>query len=520
LPGGFCVNTTQADCSQRGGTYNGQRACGSPSQECPRACCLPSGQCQELTPSQCALAFGSIQTLGSTCQTVVCDNPCLCYWLNGEADGRNAVVSESNVLVPRSDSADDIIVPAGNVLFGREFCGIMVTNDLYRRVGWIIDKPNALLNIYSDCNGKPGDLLAMFTTPTYEVLGNAPFGSPGQWKYVKFCFDIASLRLDASEREQRFWVSLVGVGENDPGDRYFWATSKTEPTTSVQGVQAQLRSDWVVGFEDWRDIEDTNAVCHDLAFDLCGDLVGVIGDTSSLALDCGVKMLNTTSFRTKVADNFQVQPCAFAEIREVTLWVATNLAPTAATLEVYGDGCDQPELIVPQAGTLSTREVRSNGAPVVFVSPVSSQPLPVYELTWSFPPGVFGLEGGRNFWLASFLESGGESTAEAFALCRPSTSCDIVITQARFLTAPFGVNDWTAVSSVLGAERDLAYRVLGVVRPAELPSYLASPQRDPDPVAVPAKMSDLNGDGVVDVEDVREMLRRIGAAGSSDSAGR
>lgn len=507
-----CMMLTACECTASGGTPRDPgTTCLDPMCDpaTTRACCLTNGVCDVLTPTSCASVGGTVQSEGVTCLSAPCSSECQCYWRNGDQDGRNAVVSESNVLVPLSATADDVIVPAGNVLLAREFCGTMVTNDLFRVTNWYIDTPEARLDVYEDCNGRPDSLITSFSNPEWEVVGNAPFGSPGQWAYVKFCFDVSELRLDASTQERRFWVSLVGVGDMQPGERYFWATSKSEPTTTVQGVQGYMHSEWVDGFSDWRAVEDTNADCHDFAFQLCGDLVGVIANNGTYSLDCGVKALNTTNFRTKVADNFQVEPCAFADVREVTTWIATNVTPTQAHLEMYTNDCEQPAFVVPQTAILSVKQVvDSGGLPAVFNSPVSGSPLHVFELRWSVTPGTVLVSGGRNYWIAAYVSGASDVSQEAYVLCKSDFDCSIAITQAKYLAAPFAVDDWTDVSILLGMERDMAFQVLGVVHSAVQPAVFASPERRLEPATLGSR--DVNGDGVVDLQDAAEILRRMG----------
>ena len=446
--------------------------------------------------------------LGVTCAQANCGAACECYWLNGDPDNANAVVSETSVLVPDSMSADDLYIPAGKVLLAQEFCGVMVTNDLRRVDGWTIDVPDARLTIYEDCNGKPGETIATFFQPVSDVIGDAPFGFQGQWKYVRFCFDLSGLRLEACEAEQRIWVSLVGVGDDDPGERYFWATSATAGDSPIQGTQAQLLSQWIEGFTtEWRDIEDTNADCHDLSFRFCGELIQVIAGNGEFAQGCGVKMLNTGTFGTKLADNFSIAPCSLAELRQITLWIATNLSPTRARLDLYENTCQTPGTLIPQTGSLTASIVLDDmNMPLMFQGTTHS--LNVYRLTWRFDPGALGLEGGQNYWAAVSVSGSSGPADEAFVLCASSGLCDITLTEARFLAPPYAISTWTPLSSILSDPRDLALEVLGIV--SRDPALVAAP---PLIYAAPERpitnQPDLNADGRVDSSDVAEVLRSL-----------
>ena len=75
LADGSCVEVTQADCTTRGGVYNGDGSacadvvCG----ELPQACCFAdSGGCLSLMPSVCAAAGGVPGGIGTDCANFVC----------------------------------------------------------------------------------------------------------------------------------------------------------------------------------------------------------------------------------------------------------------------------------------------------------------------------------------------------------------------------------------------------------------------------------------------------------------
>ena len=437
---------------------------------------------------------------------------CSCFWENGDRDNVNAVVSESNVTVPSSEAADDFFLPACKVFRLDSFCGCMVTNDLPATNGNVTDKPSAVLYIYDDCNGKPDEVISTFTDPNFTIIGNAPFGSPGQYKYVKFCFTALQLYINGEGAETRYWASLVGVGDNQPGERYFWATSKTAPATDIQGVQAQLRSQWIEGFGDWRDVDDTNGGCHDLCFTICGELCEVLCENGPYATDCGIKMLNTTFFGTKAADNFQIRPCTSVELCLVEAYIATNCTPSRSKLELYTNECDKPDSRIGVFGTPDViTQLGAGNAPRTFNSPVSNLPLTIYCLRWKFAPGSVNLAGGQNYWLSVFLEGTGVITEEAYFLCKQLSPCHIKITQAQFLSVPYDVNDWLDIQDILDGPRDLAFRILGKVS-QQHPSYAPGFGVNTTPTAGGRLIGDLNGDASVNLTDLVQVLNSLGGS--------
>lgn len=517
LPNGECVVTTSSDCSLRTGFFAGIGTVCSPANVCGGACCLPNGTCiDQVTAAVCNSQQGVFRGPQTNCGTVTCGE-CVCYWENGEADGQNAVLSHTNVTQPDSEAADDFVIPAGKQLIINEICGCMVTNDLEVQNGNKLDTPDAVLFLYDDCNGKPGTHLATFVDPSYEIGANAPFGMAGQYKYVRFCFDLNEYILSTQgSGDKRFWLSLVGVGDNQPGEVYFWATSRTAPLSLIQGVQAQLRSAWIEGFADWRDVDDSCcAGCHDLCFDVCGDLCDVVIDNGPYALDCGLKILNTTSFGTKTADNFEIGSCFIAELCYAELYIATNCEPTRSRLELWTNECNTPAELLRQFQNPEVIVELNGTTPVTFSSPVSGNPLQVYRLRWRFNHGQVVLPGGRNYWIATYVDGSGLATDEAYFLCRPLSDCHIRITQAKFLAGSFTVNEWEDIGTVLPMPRDAAFRVFGKLMQDD--RYPATAGDQPAPwtrgAADTTKVvpGDVNGDGVVDARDLLEITTLIGA---------
>lgn len=78
LPAGNCIIASSTDCSNQGGTYQGDNVtCGS--VNCPQpvmgACCLPSGVCEQRTQSSCQASSGTYQGNNTLCANVNCPQP-------------------------------------------------------------------------------------------------------------------------------------------------------------------------------------------------------------------------------------------------------------------------------------------------------------------------------------------------------------------------------------------------------------------------------------------------------------
>lgn len=74
---GFCVQTTEANCTFVSGTYQGDNSvcevglCPGPTG----ACCFASGACQEVSEGDCAALAGTFQGVGTTCTPNPCPQP-------------------------------------------------------------------------------------------------------------------------------------------------------------------------------------------------------------------------------------------------------------------------------------------------------------------------------------------------------------------------------------------------------------------------------------------------------------
>ncbi len=84
LPDGNCNVLTQTDCATAGGTYNGDgTTCAT--ANCGGACCLQNGNCIITSPNDCSAQSGTFQGLASTCETANCPQPTGACCLNNGA---------------------------------------------------------------------------------------------------------------------------------------------------------------------------------------------------------------------------------------------------------------------------------------------------------------------------------------------------------------------------------------------------------------------------------------------------
>lgn len=433
---------------------------------------------------------GTIVVGGST--PVGCEN---LVWDNGPKDNITAVVSQENIRnTPDSAAADDCFLQKGFIYRLDSFCGIMITNDCPPDDGGSWDNPDAVLNVYSDCDGCPDELLESYYDPSYEILGDAPFGAPGQFKFVLFTFDLNKLTVEGGERK---WFSLVGIGDQEPGETYFWASANNG---TVQGAIAKLRAPYIFGNNDWNEVgPNLNGPCTDLFMQLKGEKCSCLCDNTPKATDCGAKIINSTTFGSKSADNFQLAPCKSFDICKIEAYIATNCDVTRATLEVYGNDCDEPDSNPPFVFT----NPWVFDTECTFLSPVSGAVLPVFRVCFEFDPGQFSLDGGRNYWLSVFVPGLGFITDEAYFLCKEKDDCHIKISQAKHIADLFGVKEWRDISDALGEPRDLAFRVLGT-------DFQDSHQDATAPAAVNADPADVNNDGSIDMNDLIRVLNSFG----------
>lgn len=364
------------------------------------------------------------------------DSPDCIPWDNGEPDFRHAVNSQS---LDSYDArvADDFMIPHGAVY---KFDTVTLTMAVH------LDdpgaEPTAVLEIYDDCNGKPGDLFPEAPIPaeSFERLGPAPWDG---FELVRFTFPAMAL----AEGYQRVWLSPVGVGLG----LYYWISAGEG---DIQGVQGQIKNPGCAapGFVDGESVPCFE-VCTDFNFRIDGACCEHLIDRSDFVLD-GKPSIGQPDFATiRAATDFQIPPYReFARICRLEVWMATNCLPEETFGEFYRNECDTP-----------TKDPFAVIGDPTFIEqlPPDQQVggFPVYRIVWEHP-GV-ELMGGENYWFSPVARAKGAIDDQGVFLFADGHSCPISINEGVALDIFKGPDHFTPVSEHPGFDepKDFAIRI-------------------------------------------------------------
>lgn len=462
-------------------------------------------------------------------------------WWNGEWDGLDGQVSHEGGGAPQGAvAADDFFLCDGYIHNLKSISVTVLNNSAFGLT-------RARLEIYSDCNGCPADLLYVLKKHSVESQGSA---GNGFTEYV-YTFDINDQQEGSCPGEEirgdicstggidptcvrnialrggTYWLSVVGKTDGQMSDLTFWATTGSAtnaPFNEIKGSVAKKREGvapanwndpWIYEGSEWTSVEECCVGCTDLAFRVCFESCKILLDNGSDYLAYGPQgggsQFGARSERSglirnsRAADDFVVPPCADFELCYIEGCVYTNCDPAfRGFYEIYRNDCRLPDYEFgdsPLFTGMGTKRVCLGYE--VSIDGVSG--LDAYRIEFHKIAGQV-LESGQQYWLSigvqdtfSFIERG--------YFCRNSycdRDCTINFNPGAVLDPnagyiPGGVTEWTSTKEFparWGSNgTDFSFMVAG--------NSLASVS---GPNAEPACMADANNDGTVEVADIFTFL--------------
>mgnify|MGYP006269314507 CR=1 FL=1 len=356
------------------------------------------------------------------------------------------------------------------------------------------------LDIYSDCNGKPNDVLASFTA--VEAVPSE-FASPWpDFEIYDVTFQIGQICGSAlcddgeepfennlCEGYNRYWVSPVGLGEG----LFYWVSAGDG---NIQGVQGQIDSP-AYGTDGFKDIDECpcGGVCTDFYFFINGEICTLLKDNKEYDAELdglpAIKFPNTQLDGVRAADNFQVPPFQTPNgnqrICRLELYFLTNCR--RFVVEILPNDCDAPDHEAKPLVTLTIDETDddTNGDGVVddddadtgddgtvclIEEDVDGTGLDLVKLV--FEDIDSNLLEGFNYWVAAYAIGTGSINDRGIWLFHdnPDDCKDINITEAQYKNPFLGIDEFTPVSDdgLEGEARDFAFRL-----------YTRSQNNDPGP---------------------------------------
>ncbi|MEO1129387.1 MAG: hypothetical protein AAFX05_06720 [Planctomycetota bacterium] len=387
------------------------------------------------------LSNSDVSATGTIYEFIVPQRSSRCKpWDNGEPDELHAQNSQ-DLGGFSSRVADDFVLCAGEYQHVTTISLVMVIDN--KQV-----EPDVKLELYEDCDGRPGMLRETYYNPGIENLG------PSVWPdFTLFRFTFGIHEFWGGCESERLWISPVGLGTG----LYYWVSSREG---LVQGKQGQVIAPGC-GPLDWTDGSDIPClnVCTDYNFCINGDCCKLLLDNGPYALD-GLQSIGSTDVGIRAADDFQTPPDLEEPIVICRLeaWMALTCPPEETFAEIYANECDladgEPLFTITQPIVEETRDMVHDA--------------PVYKLTWHGPLDV-ELEAGRNYWISLVGAKGSSIDSKALflykgterALRGVADACSRNANEGVWKSPFHGLPYFTAISDVpkVGVPHDFAFRI-------------------------------------------------------------
>lgn len=462
-------------------------------------------------------------------------------WWNGEWDGIDGQVSHEGGGAPNGAvAADDFFLCEGYIHNLKSIAVTVLNNSQF-------GLNRARLEIYSDCNGCPDELLYVLKTHSVSSQGSAGNGfneyiytfdinagqtgtCPGEDLRGTFCGTggvDATCVHNIALRGGTYWLSVVGKTDGQMTDLTFWATTGNQanaPFNEIKGSVAKKRegtapanwNDPYIYTSDWESVEECCVGCTDLAFRVCFESCKILLDNgydigSISTGNPGVNEEGARSERSglirnsRAADDFVVPPCADFELCHIEACVYTNCDPAfRGFYEIYRNDCRLPDFEFgdsPYCSGYATKRVCLGYE--VSIDGVSG--LDAYRLEFHKIQGCV-LPSGQQYWLSvgvddtfSFIERG--------YFCRNEYCEDrcpinfnpgaVLDPAAGYITG--GVTEWTSTAEFPSRWADGGVDFAFTIAGNTLDSATG-------PNAEPVCMADANDDGTVAVDDIFTFL--------------
>ncbi len=371
-------------------------------------------------------------------------------WCNGDVDAEGGI--QAQVWPPFEAAAADDFMIKDNCWWSID--EVTVVMAVSRGV-----EPVTRLNIGSDCDGRPDQVLYTFEQTGFSLIGPGTGNLDGTdlWEITYEVYgdiDINDVRCPLMLRgDARYWLGPYGY--SDLGV-YYWVTAGDG---KIQGSQGQYQSG-AYGYHEWTDVDDVDSDkidCDDFAFKIFGHRCCLLRDQGEYDL-AGMSSLSFPSsslFSSRAVDQFQVPPARPGQdgptrVCRIEAYLATNCLVDNTVGEVWPNECDMP------AGD----PIRLAN-PKIFDTGDTYAGMPVYCFVWSYPD--LALQPGENYWFSIVAEGHGVAGERGIFLFKAQDpECDIYIRQGKYKNKFFGYDDFTNVEDVVGGPgepREFAFRV-------------------------------------------------------------
>lgn len=378
-----------------------------------------------------------------------------CLWDNGASDGLNGQLSQVSTEHGNPETADDAYLQPGRVYRLDTLTATLASNTVF---------PKARLEVYTDCNGAPGDMIGAFDSFDLTDTGQR---IDDTYTVYSARFLLGGIFVEGGRDGRALWFAVRGVGLGAGTEEWFWQTAGNGV---VKGRAGMFRSA-PAGYPDWTPIDGFGCGCSDFAFQLYGSSCKVLADGGPpdvFAEPAGVlSQIASDADSARVADDFVVPPqCAGAQtVCYLKAYVFSNCTPVRGRFELYDDACHTPagapgrpvRTAVFARVTDLSYSVMLNGELMTLFA------VEAFDLDWALTPG-------HNYWISPVGDTTYSLRKQTYAafgrrcdapVGRDGRPCLSRWSPAVAAGRGLGLTSWTRLADSTGTPRDLAM-VVGV----------------------------------------------------------
>ncbi len=365
--------------------------------------------------------------------------------------------------------------------------------------------PRARVEVYTDCDGSPGDLI--YTAQATVTETGTTFGG---LRVLGVVAQTPDLWLSSGAGGRTYWLSVAGVADSltNPAP-WYWGTSGEQ---RVMGSAGRFRSA-SLGYPEWTSTSELPCGCSDFAFKIEGKRCDTIQDNGGPlplsevvgagGLPGSPSLRHNADTSTQSADDFVVALHSESLVCYARARIYTNCNPIVGGFEVYETRCGlpsdvltQPRFTAPFSRITPVEEVITYQGETLLAYDVEA-----FDLAWLLP-------GGRSYSLSVVLTGSGslrQRALWAFSYDCYEPTCRVQHSQAVVKGASLGAPQWKALSQTpvsAGVRRDLSFYLAGRKLNRGCPEPNLNGTTPPTPPPPSGCLGDFNRDGVADLLDL------------------
>lgn len=368
---------------------------------------------------------------------------CLCVgWDNGSWDGNDGQLSHLGGGVPNgAKAADDFCLCEGQVHDLQSISGVLINNSL-------AGLRKAKLELYTDCDGCPGELITSFSIHETPVVG-ANLG--GGYFEVTYTFIIANQPTPDNNIVLKggcYWVALVGKTDNQcltmgMCDKSFFATTgdgkvKGAVAKKIEGVPTGVQGQFSFPAGGWVSVDECCIGCTDLAFTVCANPCKILKDNGGVDRFRTSGLLGSrsersvTTWNSRSADDFVTNPCDDFTVCYIEGCLFTNCDTVRGFFEIYENDCKFPSYAQGDVAAPGRTGASTKAVDLGFSVTIEGRLLRAYRV--EFHDLNISLDRGTHYWLSIGNQDSYSFNERAYFCCNfvCDSECDIMFNSGAY----------------------------------------------------------------------------------------